>query len=83
MIDVKQALKNNIFTLLITAMACSAVATIVGLCVAVKIYNLAIIFAILSVFLSGIGISTWNQILIQIKILEENKSYVINDNEES
>ncbi|MHA1816258.1 MAG: hypothetical protein ACTSX1_09650 [Candidatus Heimdallarchaeaceae archaeon] len=69
MINVQQALKNNILTFTIIAILAVGLSFVSGLSLKSEIYSLAIPMGIFAVMVCAVGIWKWNQILEQIKLL--------------
>lgn len=69
MIDVGQALKNNILTFTVIAILAVGLAFVSGLSLKSEIYSLAIPMGIFSIMVCAVGVWKWNQILEQIKLL--------------
>ena len=76
MIDVAQALKNNILTFTIIAILTVGLGFVSGLSLKSEVYFLAIFTGAFAFVVCVLGIFKWNQILKQIKLLSWAKEKV-------
>ena len=79
MMDVGQSLKNNILFLTIIAIMAAGCSVVAGMSFKSEIYSLGIPIGIIAIIFLAIGLYIWDNIVGQINVLKENKSYVQKD----
>ena len=79
MMDVGQSLKNNILFLTIIAIMAAGCSVVSGMSFKSEIYGLGIPIGIIAIIFLAIGLYIWDNIVGQINVLKENKSYVQKD----
>jgi len=81
MLNVEQALKNNILIFAMCAIMAFGFACVCGLAAKAEAILIAVVVALAAISTAGAGMWKWDQIKDQIKMLKENKSYVDDDQE--